>query len=71
MARTSMGIERRWQANMVFMRGMYCAEREVEVLLEGRERDMWRIRGWRPEAEAVEEGVGAVVESEVSVALFM
>lgn len=25
---TSIGIERRWQAKIVFVRGMYCGERE-------------------------------------------
>ena len=36
----SMGIERRWQAKMVFVRGMYCAEREEE-------RERRRMRAWR------------------------
>jgi hypothetical protein len=39
MERISMGIWRRWHANIVFMSGMYCAE-----WLAPEEMEMWRIR---------------------------
>ncbi|KAI4142237.1 MAG: hypothetical protein LQ341_003269 [Variospora aurantia] len=47
---TSMGMERRWQAKMVLVRGMYCAEREPVAE---------RIRMWDV-SDAVADGLRAV-----------
>ena len=72
----SIGMERRWQAKMVFMRGMYCA-------VGGEERERRRIRevsgeDWPEEEERLgsgdlerEEGPPAMVLERRVVCLLM
>ena len=73
----SIGMERRWQAKMVFMRGMYCA-------VGGEERERRRIRDvsgepvWPDEEERLgsggferEEGPPAMVLERRVVCLLM
>lgn len=54
---TSMGMERRWQAKIVFVRGMYCAEREPET-------ESMRMRVVSEEAEWWEDAMLVVLSSE-------
>ena len=59
----SMGMERRWHAKMVFMRGMYCAvggdERERRKM-----RDVRGLLGFIDEEEELKVGSGGVARED-------